>query len=296
MEIRRIKIDEFYALRDLLDSVFTVKNNKETFFIKTFPRFFTNPNTYATDGHLGAFEGDKLIGTAAMYPLDYVVGGEHLRLIANGNVAVHPDYRGRGVMSALLKAINTECDKRADLCYLHGDPVRYERFGYFSGGIQYNAIFKPGNSNGYKFLPMTKEHVAFNLTLWENKSDYIVRNQSDFIPAVRTGYREAVSVFDQNNILVGYISLSREDGYVAEFGISDEKEAEVFSALSRVLGRNVNVLISGYDIKTLDRISPFAKIKESEPALFRIIHPERIREVARNAGIDEGVFYAPYLT
>ena len=296
MEIRRIKIDEFYALRDLLDSVFTVKNNRETLFIKTFPRFFANPNTYATDGHLGAFEDGKLIGTAAMYPLDYVVGGEHLRLIANGNVAVHPDYRGRGVMSALLKAINTECDKRADLCYLHGDPVRYERFGYLSGGIQYNAIFKPGNSNGYKFLPMTKEHVAFNLALWESKSDYIARNHSDFIPAVRTGYRDAVSVFDQNNNPVGYISLNRELGSVAEFGISEEKETEVFFSLSKALGRDVNVLVSGYDIKTLNRIKPFAQIKESEPAQFRIIHPERIKEVALRAGLDENVLYAPYLT
>ena len=152
MEIRRLKENEFYELRELLDTVFTGKYNKETRFIKLFPRLFTEPNKYVTDSHFGAFEDGKLIGTAAMYPLNYVVGGEHLRLIANGNVAVHGDYRGKGVMSALLNKINDECDKVADLCYLHGDPTRYGRFGYFGGGIQYKMTFQPKLSRKWQRL------------------------------------------------------------------------------------------------------------------------------------------------
>ena len=93
--------------------------------------------------------------------LDYVVGGVHIRLIANGNVAVHEEYRGRGVMTKLLHTINEACDTDGDLCYLHGDPVRYGRVGYVGGGIEYLLTFQPGTKYNYDFLPMRQEDAVF---------------------------------------------------------------------------------------------------------------------------------------
>jgi hypothetical protein len=44
MEIRKLKPNEFYALRELLDEVFTRSNKRETIFTKEFPRIFGKRN------------------------------------------------------------------------------------------------------------------------------------------------------------------------------------------------------------------------------------------------------------
>jgi len=295
MEIRQLKLDDFYQLRDLLDGVFSRKYGRETRFAPEFPRLFAEPNEHCTSSHWGAFDGDRLIGTAAMYPIDYVVSGVHIKLIGNGNVAVHEDYRGQGVMTKLLLKINEECDKVGDVGYLHGDPERYGRFGYFSGGVQYLCSFEPGEHSGYEFAAMLPKEVAWHMERTAERSDYVVRSEKDFIPALRSQSREAISVF-KNGILVGYISLARKPGKVEEFAVANEDEAGVFRALAKELGRQVTVRLSGYDVKTLERIKAVSSVQQSEPALFRIINAEPLRSGARALGLDENLIYAPYLT
>ena len=295
MEIRQLKLSDFYALRDLLDGVFSRKYGRETRFAPMFPRFFAEPNEYCTSSHYGAFDGDRLIGTAAMYLMDYVVGGVHIKLIGNGNVAVHEDYRGQGVMMNLLWRINEECDKVGDVGYLHGKVDRYAKVGYIPGGVQYQCTFAPGEANGYEFVAMLPEEAAWHMACAAKRSDYLVRAEKDFIPALRSQSREPISIF-KNGTMVGYLSLARSSGAVEEFAIGNEDEVSAFRALAKELGRPVTVRLSGYDVKTLARVKDFSEVKQSEPAQFRIINAEPLKAGARALGLDENVIYAPYLT
>ncbi|MBQ8508283.1 MAG: GNAT family N-acetyltransferase [Clostridia bacterium] len=300
MELKHLTVNDFDAVVELLDGVFSRKYGRETRFAKLFPRIFTAPRADMMNAHIGAFEGGRLIGTAAMYPIDYVVGGQHIRLIANGNVAVHEDFRGRGVMSVMLDRINEECDSCGDLCYLHGDPVRYGRWGYIGGGIEYKLTFEP-TGGGYDFLPLNQGEVPFCLALAEARSDYVVRREDELIPALRSGGREAVAVYTadtpgKTSRMVGCLSLNREGAFVEEFAIQGGIEPQVFAALAAKLGRPLTVRLSGYDAGTLARCRDFAKVEEAQPTLFRVIHPERLREAALAAGVDADVMYAPYLT
>ena len=295
MEIRRLEPERFYDLRDLLDGVFSRKYGKETRFASLFPRIFAKPNDYCTSSHLGAFDGDKLIGTAAMYPIDYVVGGVHVKLIGNGNVAVHEDYRGQGVMTRLLEKINEECDKCGDAGYLHGKIERYARFGYYSGGIQYQCSVLPGEAVKYEFVPMRSEDVRKNQKIYAQKPDYIVRVEEDFIPALRSQGREPLTVF-RHGEQIGYISFDRNKAAVEEFALSDESEVTVFRALAYQTGGSVTVRLSGYETGTLERLTKHFTAVKSEPAQFRIINPESYKAGAAALGLDESVIYAPYLT
>lgn len=299
MEIRKLKPNEFYALRDLLDEVFTRHNKRDTIFEKEFPRIFGEPNEYCTSSHIGAFDGDRLIGTAAMYPIDYVIGGVHVKLIANGNVAVHEDYRGRGVMMSLLQKINEECDKIGDVGYLHGKAERYGKVGYFSGGVQYLCTLEAGEKAGYEFAAVQPEEIDYLMELSTKRTDYIVRSKKDFLPALHSRGREALTVF-KNGIIVGYVSLARKSGFVEEFAIVNDDEPGVFKALANEIGAPVTVRLSGYEVKTFEKIKACVKdssaIKQSEPALFRIINAEPLKAGARALGLDESVIYAPYLT
>lgn len=299
MEIRKLKPDEFYDLRNLLEDVFTKHNKRKSDFAKAFPRIFANENKYATQSHYGAFTDGRLVGTAAMYPLDYVVGGEHIKLIANGNVAVDENYRGCGVMSALLGKINDECDKCADICYLHGDAVRYGRYGYLGGEIKYNLTFEPDDTQEFTFQPMKDMDVPTLQKLSENRTDFIKRSGDEFIAALKSGRREALSVFDKNRNLVGYISFNDGICHVEEFAFDGEIEIAVFGALAKLMSSSVNVLISGYDKKTADRLEKSGvktELIKDTSTLFRVINPQRIKDVARALDLDENTLFAPYLT
>lgn len=297
IEIRKLSPEHFSELRDLLDGVFSRKYGRETRFAALFPRLFEKPNAYATSSHLGAFDGERLIGTAAMCPLDYVVGGVHIRLIANGNVAVHEEYRGRGVMTKLLHTINEACDTDGDLCYLHGDPVRYGRVGYVGGGVEYLLTFQPGTKYNYDFLPMRQEDAAFCRMKSEENCDYIIRSDADFIPALRSGNREAISVFRAGS-LIGYLSLNRQSGEVEEFGFGQDtvSESEVFGALAAEIARPAQVRLSGYNVKTLARCREHADVQIGQPALFRTIRQEPLLQAAHALSLKKETFYAPYLT
>lgn len=296
MEIRFLNPDEFYDLRELLDGCFSRSYGRETSFAKLFPRLFTEPNNYVTSSHLGAFEDGRLIGTAAIYPLDYVVGGVHIRLLGNGNIAVLEKYRNRGVMTALLHQVNDIADTCGDVGYLHGNPVRYGRVGYVGGGIEYLLTFSPAAKPMYSFVPMDPADSERYNTVYETKCDYIKRQVQDVLPALRSGEREAVSVFRQDGTYVGGLSLNRTTAWVEEFAFTGEYEAEIFPALAQVLGRKVCVRLSGYDEKTLRRCEAYAVVKTSQPALFRRIQPAKLEEAALALGLDKDVLYAPYLT
>jgi predicted N-acetyltransferase YhbS len=296
MEIRRLTKDDFYALRQLLDRVFSDHNGREVSFARTFPRLFGEENGFAPESHLGAFVDGKLVGTAAMYPLPYVVGGRPIRLIANGNVAVDAAYRGQGIMSALLEAVNRECDRCGDLCYLHGNAVRYGRFGYVAAGIQYRLTVEQGAPGGYTFRLMEQRDVPTLNALSRQKTDYILREDRELIPALRSGGREAMAVLDEAGELAGYLSLQQEKGHVEEYALLGPWEAQVFSSLAAALQKPVTVTISGYDPAAAERCKEIGQLKEMHPALCRIPNPEALREAAKALGLDESVLYAPYLT
>jgi len=297
MEIKFLSCEHFYELRDLLDGVFSRSYGRETKFIELFPRLFTSPNTYVTSSHLGAFIDGRLVGTAAMYPLDYVVGGVPIRLIANGNVAVHEDYRNRGIMTQLLHAVNDACDVCGDLGYLHGNPVRYGRVGYIGGGIQYTLTFEPAASDGYTFEKMLPEECAELQKLSGTRCDFIRRKTpEDFYLALHSGKREAVTVHDKRGDIAGYLSLNPSTAFVEEFAFTETAETDIFRTLAYTFGRPVQVRLSGYDEAVLNRCEQDAAVAVSEPALFRMIRKETLQSAARSLNLDEDVLYAPYLT
>lgn len=58
----------------------------------------------------------------------------------------------------------------------------------------------------------------------------------------------------------------------------------------------VAVMISGYDPGAAERCKDVAEVAIQEPALFRILQPEKLRQAAISLGLDENTLYAPYLT
>jgi len=154
----------------------------------------------------------------------------------------------------------------------------------------------PAPSSLKKFIPEDKLTPWLNNSVWDTHgSDYLLRAEKDFIPALRSQSREPISIF-KNGTMVGYLSLARSSGALEEFAIGNEDEVNAFRALAKELAKPVTVRLSGYDVKTLARVKDACTVKQSEPAQFRIINAEPLKAGARALGLDENVIYAPYLT
>ena len=121
MEIRQLKLDDFYQLRDLLDGVFSRKYGRETRFAPEFPRLFAEPNEHCTSSHWGAFDGDTLCGVLGSK------GTNHICLFFT-----HKDYMGKGVGKQLFAHFLSKADKTKSITVNasdYGIPI-YQKLGF----------------------------------------------------------------------------------------------------------------------------------------------------------------------
>jgi len=89
--------------------------------------------------HFIASVDGKIVGTIGAYAFDWLVSdGETVITIeafGTGQVCTREDFRGRGVMSALMKhALKEMTNAGKVISFLTGDRFRYQHFGYDLGG------------------------------------------------------------------------------------------------------------------------------------------------------------------
>ena len=78
-----------------------------------------------------------MVAMAGVFPLTWQVGDTALRVAGIGGVATHPRYRGRGLMSALLRHCVAEARGAGyHLSWLDGLRTRYRHFGYERCGTE----------------------------------------------------------------------------------------------------------------------------------------------------------------
>ncbi len=93
-----------------------------------FRRKLVEPDTRT----VAIFDGDVPVSTLTLYDRQVWYGGSRLRMLGIGDVGTHPDYRGRGLASKLMKfAVDFMKEQGYQLSILFTDiNSYYERFGY----------------------------------------------------------------------------------------------------------------------------------------------------------------------
>ncbi len=131
-EMRRATVADRPELIEMLNSVFTGAQTRRHDFGRSHPYLFHDARMR---DHTIAIDGGRIIGCVGSYPFTMRIGGVDFRAAGIGQVATVPETRGRGVMSALLKAVCADLDGgEFDLAWLGGDRQRYGRYGWACGG------------------------------------------------------------------------------------------------------------------------------------------------------------------
>ncbi len=132
MTVRRARVEERAAVLDIIDSVWRGNADSPGDRGRSHPHLFTDERV--GDHFVCEIDG-ALAGVVDGYPYDVRLGGVTFRMTGIGQVITRPEFRRRGVMTAIMRAIiQSIYDEGLDGSWLMGDRRRYGRFGYADGG------------------------------------------------------------------------------------------------------------------------------------------------------------------
>ena len=142
MEIRKCTPADYPELLDVLNDAFGFGRENEWFQKET--THCTPYPSQATAEEIGlhwiCIIDGKIAGGLGAYPMDWVVSGADgqrytISAYGIGQVCCLPEFRNRGVMSAMMKAAEADMRERGrSVGYLEGSRRRYGYFGYDFGG------------------------------------------------------------------------------------------------------------------------------------------------------------------
>ncbi len=282
MEIARLKAENYDELLNLLNEVFSIKNNRQVDFEKDLPRMWKRTDE-EMGKHLGVFENGQLVAAVGIYPLPAEICGEKILFSTVGNVATKKEYEGKGYMNALMLKAMQELDNiGADASRLGGLRHRYNRFGYETAGTDFVFNF---TENDMKFYN-SKLEIQFKFVNKNDQAelDYIkqvfnmnellaLRSEEDFYSClVAWQNRPYIAMLDGKYI--GYVSAQENGGAIAEFGVSNEDDfIELLFAWRKKCGNDIIVRLPAYKTNLISKAQEVCSGKNiNSPCHFKIIN------------------------
>jgi predicted acetyltransferase len=173
------------------------------------------------DRAIGAYDGDRMVGTAGAYTFDLTVPGGLLPAAGVTGVAVHPTERRRGVLTTLMRAQLQAIHERGEpLAVLWAsEGLIYERFGYgiatWRAGMEIErsrVTFREGTESRGSFRFVAPDLVMATMgPLYER---YLPMRNGTFTRT--TGYWQGHIVYDEARWRRGgspaYFLLHETDG------------------------------------------------------------------------------------
>lgn len=164
------KAEQREKLLELLDLTFGF-NEEGNKFINLLPKLYKEQYHPAENNIILDVDGD-MRAAVGLYYNTLTVGDEKLKIGGIGNVAVHPDHRGKGYMQfCMLLALDEMKQNMADLSCLGGARQRYEHFSYQPAGI--NTSFNYRKDNVKRTLGTGRKSAFTIKELEETDTQYI---------------------------------------------------------------------------------------------------------------------------
>ena len=284
LEPRGCKKEEFSETVNLLNLVFCTSRGKPPTMLENYPHLYNEKNL--KNMRILKVDG-KIVAHAAIYERELITEGKKFKVGAIGGVATHPDYRGNGYASLVLRNCIYKMEKNnCDFSILWtGSPDFYRRLDWEQGGKQYSFSLNQGN---YYLLPSLNIEIIENI---ESKKDWeTIKNihEREYLRLERSlkEYKLLFSLVGRRLFLgkagekiLAYLLVDKE-GIVLEYG---GKPEAVVSSLRKMLEKKMflqfTVFTPGIDegiSEIFQRLSiPCA---EGYLGMIRIINEKKMEE------------------
>lgn len=255
MRIEKAKPEQMDEVIQLLNRVYSEKNNSDFDIRLEQPKIYADPEDSHAEDHFICIEDDHIVGVAGNIIQEF-----HFHNIANavsfvGSVAVDPKYRLRGIMTAMMEAIENENKERnVTFSILTGRRSRYLHFGYEKG--PYNHFYKIDTFllNHQKFNPkvtirrMTEADIHESYLKYLDFTSIQTRKEKDFLRVLQTWQSIPYVVFEDGKY-AGYFSYFPRKKQV---NVMNVNQSAIFSAFQ--------LLFEEQDLTELDVVvSPLDK-------------------------------------
>ena len=281
MKIQRLQAKHYDQLIGLLNYVFSRKNNREMNFEKEMPKMCFRDDEHMGK-HFGIFEEGKLVACIGVYPFDVVVAGQTLKVATTGNIAVDPDYEGRGYMGVMVDEAMAELERlQVDVARLGGLRSRYNRYGFEACGQNFSFVFTEKNrlrkfpdfKGGISFKPISaddKEALAFTASLYNKNAIAVPRT----VENANLSLTMWLNIPFRDGEHIGYICANSDKSGIAEFDAVDTSAlVDMICAWQEYSGKTVYFARQMHQVESV-RI--FAEVCEGysahSPSHFKIIN------------------------
>lgn len=210
---------DFECIFDTANRIFSLCTNEDgsVWYDKNYFRCL-QPKLYQSaeqmPPHLLAFDGNTLVGMAAVRIHPLWLGSRKISMGGVGTVGVLQEYRRRGIMSELMNRVNADMAAQGvDLGELGGKRARYAHFGYATGGSGMElTIIRDDvarfSSGGYEIQEITgeagRDESRLYLSLYEKNAVHAYRTERDFLLTLRSGKRRPYRII-RNGKITGYL-------------------------------------------------------------------------------------------
>ncbi len=187
------------------------------------------------DEHMGkhiAYRVDGQLKTiVGIYPLKTKIGAHEFTFCTVGNVATHPDSRGKGYMHELMTAAISELARmNADAARLGGLRQRYERYGFEPAGTKYTYTLTKRNimsiqdagltAGKIKFVPIGLGDTGYLAKARELFARQVIAveraSPEEFYLSTKAWQMNPWAALDENGEMMGYLVASDNKASLAE--------------------------------------------------------------------------------
>ena len=242
MNIRKCQQGEMSKIIKVANSAFKDERPKGYNFRNSVPHIYSNKNIDYSSIHFVA-ENDKneFVSIGGNLIQSIYLKNEEYPFSFIGTIGTVPKYRHQGLMSSIIKEINTEnINNNIIFSILSGKRNRYQNFGYEHAGFQCVYVIDKQQST---YLAKNKDISIKRFknkdldevySIYEQNQKFTLRTKDNFAIHVNNYKNKLYTIFDKTTI-VGYISINNTT--ISEINLINNNYLE--AVLSTLLTKNI---------------------------------------------------------
>lgn len=283
----RMDVTHYDEVIGLMNEVFTRKNGRPMDFAYELPNMCVRDDAHMRK-HFGILADGRLVAALGVYPLPARIGGEELLFCTVGNVVTHPDYEGRGYMSALLaRAMEEVAALGVDVARLGGLRPRYNRYGFEMAGASYTftltekhlRAYLSGRGDGVSVAPIDgcdRAAVDFCTELY-NASPIAVTRTEQTAWRTMTAWRAKPFLAVRDGRPIGYLCVFPDGSVAEQGGVNTDALVDTLCAYARTADAPLTFSLPPYRVEAIRVFyRACASVNMSSPSHFFVRNFEKL--------------------